>query len=116
MVTENIALEEAIAQLKAKGYTLTFSPDDTDNAAWGVSGPWPVDIEYHIDEELPCTVYNDGEETRMKVLAITTKPFGLKGIQLVNAEQQRYWTVDEILVSFSKMLKATKTFLFGPKG
>jgi len=115
MIAENNALEEAIVQLKAKGYTLTFSPDDAHTAAWGVAGPWPTDIEYHIDEEISCRVYNDGEETRIRVLAITTKPFGLKGFQLVNAEQQRYWTVDEILISFSKMLQATKTFLFSSK-
>jgi len=102
-------VDEAIARLKAKGYTLTFIPENSSAASWGVSGPWPSDIEFEIDEVITC----DGpDKGRLKVLAITTKPFGLKGIRISSAEEQKYWTVEEVLAGFKKIVKSILLSLF----
>lgn len=108
-VMEASQVDEAIARLKAKGYTLTFNPEDSSAASWGVSGPWPSDIEFEIDEVITC---EGPDEARLKVLAITTKPFGLKGIRISSAEEQEYWTVEEVLAGFKKIVKSILLSLF----
>ncbi|CAH0167404.1 MULTISPECIES: hypothetical protein [unclassified Pedobacter] len=108
-VMEASQVDEAIARLKAKGYTLTFNPEDSSAASWGVSGPWPSDIEFEIDEVITC---EGPDKTRLKVLAITTKPFGLKGIRISSAEEQKYWTVEEVVAGFKKIVKSILFSLF----
>ncbi len=108
-VMEASQVDEVIALLKAKGYTLTFNPEDSSAASWGVSGPWPSDIEFEIDEVITC---KGPDNARLKVLAITTKPFGLKGIRISSAEEQKYWTVEEVLAGFRKIVKSILFSLF----
>ncbi|KRT13307.1 hypothetical protein ASU31_25175 [Pedobacter ginsenosidimutans] len=102
-------IDEVIERLKAKGYTLTFNPEDSNAASWGVSDPWPSGIGFDIDEIVPCRG-SDGEPLR--IFAVTTKPFGLKGIWILSGEGQRYWTVEEIMKGFAKVLRAVFLFMF----
>ncbi|MDQ0639693.1 hypothetical protein QF042_003258 [Pedobacter sp. W3I1] len=105
---EDNDIEEVITGLKAKGYTLTFNPEDSNAASWGVSDPWPSDIEFNVDEVVNC---RDADGMLVKVFAVTTRPFGLKGIWILSGEEQKYWTVEEIIKGFGKVLKSIKLFL-----
>ncbi|WP_029280297.1 hypothetical protein [Pedobacter borealis] len=102
-------IDEAIARLRAKGYTISFNPEESNAASWGVSGPWPSDVEFEIDEVIIC---EGPDKVRLKVFAITTKSFGLKGIRISSAEEQKYWTVEEILAGFKKIFKSILLSLF----
>lgn len=102
-------IDEAIARLRAKGYSISFNPEESNVASWGVSDPWPSDVEFEIDEIIIC---EGPDKIRLKVLAITTKPLGLKGIRISSAEEQKYWTVEEILAGFQKIFKSILFFLF----
>jgi hypothetical protein len=105
-------IDEVIEGLKAKGYTLTFNPEDSNAASWGISDPWPSGIEFDIDEIIPCT---GPDGVPLRVFAVTTKPFGLKGIWILAGEQQKYWTVEEIIKGFGKVFMSVFVFLFKRK-
>ncbi|WP_316826011.1 hypothetical protein [Pedobacter miscanthi] len=102
-------IDEVIEGLKAKGYTLTFNPEDSDAASWGISDPWPSGIAFDVDEVIPC---RGSEGIALRVFAVTTKPFGLKGIWVLSGEEQKYWTVEEIMNGFGKVFRAVFLFLF----
>ncbi|WP_316846805.1 hypothetical protein [Pedobacter psychrodurus] len=105
-------IDEVIEGLKAKGYTLTFNPEDSDAASWGISDPWPSGLAFDIDEVIPC---RGADGIPLRVFAVTTKPFALKGIWIMSDEDQKYWTLEEIGKGFGRVFKSLYLFMFKKK-
>lgn len=103
-------LDSVIKNLNNRGYTLDFNPDRTSSVPWGISAPWPSELEFEVDDAIDSFCNRQGEQFLLKVLAVRTKKFNLKGIVITVIDQEKLWSIDEILNKFKGMPLISRWF------
>ena len=108
---DRIELTIALKALASSGYTLDFNPKESTSASWGISTPWPSELDYEIEQEFDCYSDEGGEEMYYKVFAVKTKRFSLKGVIIRSYTFEKSWTLDEIFNKFGRVIDSIKNLL-----